>query len=78
MTLAASDGSDQTALQVSAVLSEPSLVTSAISESAISEVTQTVEPTVILVGWLVVLGPLRQYFILYRTVSRREGERTEK
>ena len=47
MTLAASDGSDQTALQVSAVLSEPSLVT-----SAISEVTQTVEPTVILVGWL--------------------------
>ena len=33
-------------------------------------------------GWLVgcfgLHGPLRQYFSLYRTVSQREGERTEK
>ena len=32
-------------------------------------------------GWLVVFGlngPLRQYFILYRAVSQREGERKEK
>ena len=27
------------------------------------------------VGWLVVLGPLRQYFSLYRAVSQREGEK---
>ena len=33
------------------------------------------------VGWLVVFGfngPLRQYFSLYRAVSKREGEREEK
>ena len=33
------------------------------------------------VGWLVVLGlndPLRQYFSLYRVVSKREGKREEK
>ena len=34
-----------------------------------------------LVGWLVgcfgLNGPLRQYFSLYRAVSRREGERKE-
>ena len=41
-----------------------------------------VERGVWLVGWLVgclrLNGPLRQYFILYRAVSQREGERKEK
>ena len=35
-----------------------------------------------MVGWLVgcfgLNGPLRQYFSLYRAVSQREGERSEK
>ena len=34
-----------------------------------------------LIGWLVVFGlndPLRQYFSLYRVVSKREGERKDK
>ena len=32
-----------------------------------------------LIGWLFGFnGPLRQYFILYRTVSQREGERGER
>ena len=31
-----------------------------------------------LVGCLVVLGPLKQYFSLYKAVSQREEERREK
>ena len=42
------------------------------------KITLNFNDSIWLVGWFGLSGPLRQYFSLYRTVSKREGERGEK